>query len=278
MVEENSASGRMAGRRVLVTGSGTGIGRGVALEFAREGADVVFHYSRSAAGANEALEEAQQWGGQFNAFKADFTKAAEAQALGKSAVDFLGGIDVLVNNVGVTANIPLGETTFERFDQLFNINFKSMYFLIQTVVPVMIEQKSGVIINVSSVHAYASMTEHSVYDATKGAINALTREMALELGHKGIRTNAIAPGWILVENQKKVLSEEHVRKGAETIPVGFIGEPWDVGRLAVFLASEDARFIIGQTIVIDGGQTCILPNTGDFRKSLGFRWGEDYVK
>jgi len=268
----------MDGKRVLVTGSGTGIGKGIALEFAERRAAVALHYSHSAAGAQQAVQEITGSGGRAKAFKADFTRIDEVRNLASQAVDFLGGLDVLINNAGITVNLPFQQVTAEQFDTLYSVNVKAQFFLTQAVLPVMIKQKQGVVINLTSVHAYGGLREHSVYAGTKGAIVAYTRELGVELAPKGIRVNAIAPGWILVENQQKALGEDFDWEAAgRVLPAGFVGSPRDIGRLAVFLASDEARFIVGQTFIADGGQTAILPATGDFRAPMGVQFGQGYV-
>lgn len=270
-------SRRMEGKRVLVTGSGTGIGRGVALEFAKEGAAVVLHYAHSEAGAASAVEEIRQGGGKAAVFKADLAEIDQVQGLAEQARGFLGGIDVLVNNAGITMNKPFLQVTPEQFDTLYNVNIRGMFFLTQTVAPGMIEQGDGAVVNLTSVHAFAGMTEHTVYAGTKAAIVGFTRVLSLELAQKGVRVNAIAPGWILVENHLKVLGDFDQEAAAGEIPAGVLGAPHDVGKLAVFLASEENRYIVGQTVVIDGGQLAIMPNTGDFRETRQEQWGQGYV-
>jgi glucose 1-dehydrogenase len=268
---------RMEGKRVLVTGSGTGIGRGVALEFAREGAAVVLHYAHSEAGAASAVDEIRSAGGTAEAFQADLADIEQVRGLASQAVDFLGGLDVLVNNAGITMNKPFLQVTPEQFDTLYDVNIRGMYFLTQAAVPTMIEQGSGAVINLTSVHAFAGMTEHTIYAGTKAAIVGFTRVLALELATKGVRVNAIAPGWILVENHLKVLGEFDQQSAGSTIPAGVIGAPHDIGKLALFLASDESRYIVGQTLVIDGGQLAIMPNTGDFRETRQEQWGQGYV-
>jgi NAD(P)-dependent dehydrogenase (short-subunit alcohol dehydrogenase family) len=264
--------------RVLVTGAGTGIGRGIALEFAKEGAAVALHYSHSESGAMSAVLEINKAGGKARAFKADFTRLGHVRQLASKAADFLGGIDVLVNNAGITMNAPFTEVTPAQFDTLYSVNVRAQFFLTQAVVPIMEAQGKGVVINLTSNHAFAGMTEHSVYAGTKGAIVAYTRELSIELIQKGIRVNAIAPGWVFVESHRRTLGDEFdVDAAARTIPAGFLGAPVDIGRLAVFLASDEARFIVGQTLVIDGGALALMPASGDFREKRKERWGADYL-
>ena len=267
----------MVGKRVLVSGSGTGIGPGVALAFARRGADVAFHYGHSQAGARAAVEDARKMGVRAEAFGADFNEVDQVFGLARAAIDFLGGIDVLVNNAGITMNRPFEQVTVEQFDTLYNVNIRAMFFLTQAAAEDMVTRGDGSVINLSSVHAFHGMTEHSVYAGTKGAIVAFTRELALELAPKGVRVNAIAPGWILVENHYKNSPELDLEAGVYNIPAGFVGEPADIGELAVFLASDASRYIVGQTVVIDGGQMSIMPHSGDFRKPRSDTHGRGYV-
>lgn len=269
---------RMTGKKVLVTGSGTGIGRGVALEFAREGASVALHYSHSASGAESAVAEIIKNGGKAKAFKADFNDAAQARKLPSQAADFLGGLDILVNNAGITMNQPFLETTIEQFDTVFDVNIRAMFFCSQGASEIMSKTGNGAIINISSGHAYGAITEHAVYASTKAAIVGFTRTLSLEMIQKGVRVNCIASGWVLVENQRKVLGQEFDEKAAGmALPSGFIGEPVDIARLAIFLSSEESRYIIGQTILCDGGQSTIMPCTPNFRTPMKEQWGQGYV-
>ncbi len=248
-----------SGRRVLVTGAGTGIGRGVGLEFAQAGADVVFHYSRSAAGAEAAIEQVQQAGGRATAIQADLQQVEEARRLADESVEFLGGLDVLINNAGITSTESFETVSPETYDEIFNVNLRAMYFLTQQLLPAL-QEDSGSVVNISSIHAYAAMPEHALYAATKGAIVAFTRTLALELIRKHVRVNGIAPGWILVEKHQDAMPPDFDMPEAErTIPTGFIGEPRDVARLAIFLASEESRYLVGQTILLDGGQSLVMP-------------------
>lgn len=267
----------MDGKRVLVTGSGTGIGRGVALEFARAGADVAFHYAHSSQGALDGAAQARAMGVRAEAFKADFADVHEAQRLARVAMEFLGGIDVLVNNAGITLNMPFEKVTVEQFDILYHVNIRAMFFVTQTCLPAMVQQGGGAVVNLASIHALEGMVEHSVYAGTKGAICSFTRQLAVELAPQGIRVNAIAPGAISVENHYKVLRNYDPAAYRNSIPAGFVGQPQDIGRVAVFLASDDARFILGQILVVDGGTTTWMPFGDGFRQPLDACFGKDYV-
>src|SRR5712671_414670 len=244
-------SRQMKGKRVLVTGSGTGIGREIALEFAREGASVVLHYSHSATGAREAVKEIQRGGGKATAFKADFNDVRQARKLATQAIKFLGGLDVLINNAGITMNMPFAEVTPEQFDTLYHVNVRAQFFLTQAALPAMLKLGGGVVINLTSIHAFQGFPQHAVYAGTKGAIVAYTRELAIELAPKGVRVNAIAPGSVLVDNYYKAIPNYDAREHGKLIPAGFVGEPRDIARAAVFLASNDARYIVGQTLIVD---------------------------
>lgn len=276
-----STHGKLSGKRALVTGSGTGIGREIALEFARQGADVVLHYSHSKAGAEEAVHEIESMGRRAAFFKADFDSVSEAVGLADQAIDFLGGIDCLVNNAGITFNKPFLDVTPEQFDKMYHVNIRAQFVLSQRVVKDMLSHGGGALCNISSIHGLQGAPEHSVYAGTKGAIIGYTRALAVELAHQGVRVNAIAPGWVTVENYHKALpgfNERDARESASrSVPVGRAGVPLDIARLAVFLCSDDAGYIIGQTIVADGGTTSLMSLISDFRNPSSARFGTGYL-
>jgi NAD(P)-dependent dehydrogenase (short-subunit alcohol dehydrogenase family) len=267
----------MQGKRVLVTGSGTGIGREVALEFAREGADVALHYALSAEGARSAVETIRHERGRAEAFLADLNDVEQTRRLATDAIQFLGGIDILVNNAGIMMNLPFEQVTPEQFDTLFQVNMRGQFFLTQGVLPAMLARGSGVVINISSIHAFEGMHGYSVYAGTTGAIGAYTRQLAVELAPKGIRVNAIAPGAIEVESLYRANPELDPMEMGRNIPAGFMGQPSDIARVALFLASEDARFLVGQTLVVDGGTTSWMPWNDSFREPLPFQFGRGFV-
>lgn len=266
----------MKGKKVLVTGSGTGIGREIALEFARRGADVVLHYAHSADGALSAVEEIRSAGGKAMAIKADLNDVNQAIMLATQAVEFLDGMDVLVNNAGITMTLEFEKVTPEQFEMMYNVNVRAQFFITQTILPAMIKQGGGAIINLSSVHGISACKGHSVYAGTKGAIIAYTRELAVELAPLGIRVNVIAPGAVPVENHQKAAGDMDLSGLGDLIPCGFAGTPLDIAKVAVFLASNDARYIIGQTIVVDGGTTSWMSFSEGY-KEIGLRLGKGYI-
>jgi NAD(P)-dependent dehydrogenase (short-subunit alcohol dehydrogenase family) len=274
-----SATLPLANKRVLVTGAGTGIGSGVALACAKAGADVAVHYSHSKAGADETVNSICALGKNARAFKADLVDLNAVRRLSTDVVEFLGGVDVLVNNAGITFNSPFERVTAEQFDQVYNVNVRGAYFLTQSLLP-SLKSGRGAIVNITSIHAFEGMQEHSVYAGTKGAIVASTRALAIELAPLGVRVNAIAPGCVPVNNYQRAIGEHDVTEMGRSIPVGHVGRPEDIGNAVVFLASDASSFVVGQTLVIDGGTTVWMPFGDQFRQPLaekGVQFGRGYV-
>ncbi|HVZ49864.1 MAG TPA: glucose 1-dehydrogenase [Gemmatimonadaceae bacterium] len=271
----------LQGKNVLVTGAGTGIGREIALEFARHGANIVLHHFREEAGAVSAADAARRLGVRAEVVPADFSDLAGVQRLASAARTALGRVDVLVNNAGITFNKPFLQVTPEQYEKLYAVNVRAGFFLAQQVVPDMIAGGGGAICNLSSIHGLQGVPEHAVYAGTKGAIIAATRALAVELGHRGIRVNAIAPGCIPVENYAVAAKGYSLSAAAawakNAIPAARYGTPLEVARLAVFLCSDAAAFILGQTIVIDGGTAAMMSLVSDFRTESTARFGENYL-
>jgi NAD(P)-dependent dehydrogenase (short-subunit alcohol dehydrogenase family) len=264
------------GKRVLVTGAGTGIGKGIAARFAEAGAAVVFHYAHSASGAQAEVARVTGAGGRAKALGADFTSVAEVQRLATEALAFLGGLDVLVNNAGITLNLPFEKVTPEQFDTLYHVNVRAGYFLTQALVGALAASR-GVVINISSIHAFEGMQEHSVYAGTRAAVVGFTRELAVELAPRGIRVVGIAPGAVAVENQYKAIPNFDPEANGRFIPAGFVGTPRDIAEVALFLAGPGARYVVGQTLIVDGGTTSWMPFGEGFREPLNCRFGQGYV-
>lgn len=246
------------GKLALVTGAGTGIGREVALEFARQGASVVLHYANSSTGAASAVAEITAAGGKALAIQADLGQVAECFRLVDSAAAFLGGLDILINNAGITETWDFETVTPAQFDQLYNVNIRGQFFCAQQAVKHMLQRGKGAIVNMTSVHGFAGMPGHSVYAGTKGAIIAWTREIGIELAPKQIRVNAVAPGWVEVPSHYVKYADYDVNEGAKVIPIGRVGAPLDIAKVCAFLASDDAAFVVGATLLVDGGTVALM--------------------
>ena len=246
------------GKLALVTGAGTGIGREVALEFARQGASVVLHYANSSTGAASAVAEITAAGGKALAIQADLGQVEECLRLVDSAAAFLGGLDILINNAGITETWDFETVTPAQFDQLYHVNIRGQFFCAQRAVKHMLQRGKGAIVNMTSVHGFAGMPGHSVYAGTKGAIIAWTREIGIELAPKQIRVNAVAPGWVEVPSHYVKYADYDVNEGAKVIPIGRVGAPLDIAKVCAFLASDDAAFVVGATLLVDGGTVALM--------------------
>ncbi|RIK79850.1 MAG: short-chain dehydrogenase [Planctomycetota bacterium] len=274
-----SSSQRLAEKRVLVTGAGTGIGQGIAVRCAREGATVGVHYSHSDRGARETVARIEQIGGRAHLSRADLADLGQVKRLAAWALEQLGGVDVLVNNAGITFNAPLTDSTPEQWDQMYNVNVRSGYFLTQALLG-SLRASRGAVVNLTSIHAFEGYQEHSIYAGTKGAIVAMTRALSIELAPLGVRVNAIAPGCVPVENHEKAVGKVDLEQVGRGIPAGYVGTPDDIAAAVVYLASDDARFVVGQTLIIDGGTTSWMPFGEQFRtplRSAGVQFGKDYM-
>ncbi len=243
---------RLQGKIAVVTGAGTGIGHGIALAMAREGADIAIHYHGNAQGAESARQAIESAGRHCLVKQANLGVSAEARGFIDTALERYGRIDILVNNSGVTWPEPFLELKEETWDQTFAINLKSMYLCSQQTARAMVAQGTGGrIINLTSVHGFASTPRHAHYEATKGGINMFTKGLAVELAPHGITVNAIAPGAIEVE---RYFTPDYDRDTlGKQLPLGRVGVPEDIAGAAVFLASDEASYVTGAILLVDGG-------------------------
>lgn len=245
---------KLAGKVACVTGAGTGIGVGIAVSLAEAGADVTVSYAGSEAGARETAARIEALGRRVLLQKADIRHSQEARGLVDATVAQFGRIDIMVNNSGVTWPKPFLELDEQTWDDTFAINLRGMYLCSQQAALQMVRQgKGGRIINLSSVHAFAAMPRHAHYEATKGGIVMFTKALAVELAEHQITVNCIAPGAIEVERYYRTNPNYDREAMAKRIPLGRVGFPEDIGPLAAFLASNDASYISGETILVDGG-------------------------
>jgi NAD(P)-dependent dehydrogenase (short-subunit alcohol dehydrogenase family) len=258
----------LSGKLVLVTGAGTGIGRGVALVLAEMGADVALHYGSSAEGAREAVAQITAAGRRAIAIQGDLGVVADCRRVVDEAAAFLGGLDGLVNNAGITTTINFLDVTEEQFNRSYNLNIRGEFFCAQQAVRHMVARgrvlrernpegqwAGGSIVNISSVHGMLGCPGHSVYAGTKGAINAFTRELAVELVALHIRANVLAPGTIEVPSYWRKSPDYTREAGNASVPWGRVGLPEEVGYLAAYLISDGSEFMTGSVLYFDGGLT-----------------------
>ena len=236
----------------LVTGASRGIGRSVAIELAKAGAKVVVNYAGNSVAAQETVDEIKAVGGEAFAIQADVSQSEAVEALVKQTLDTYGRIDILVNNAGITRDNLLLRMKEDDWDAVMNTNLKGIFHCTKQVSRVMIKQKSGKIINMTSVVGVMGNAGQSNYAAAKAGVIGFTKSMAKELAPRGITVNAIAPGFITTD-MTSVLSDQVKSEMANSIPLGRMGNPEDVAAAVVFLASKSAGYITGQTLHVDGG-------------------------
>ena len=255
-------SNRLEGKVALVTGASRGIGRAIALAFAREGADVVVNYVTRREEAESVGSEIKAIGRRVKVVKADMSIRAEVEEMIKGVVDDFEGIDILVNNAGVLNKGDLLRIEDNAIDQMMDVNVKGIIYCCRVASNYMKEQRYGKIINMSSIAAMGTALSAGAYSVSKAAVNALTKKVALELGHYGINVNAIAPGLIKTDMTTVGFSQEQLEERnkmfSDRSMLRRVGDPEEVANLAVFLASDESNFITGQIIAIDGGRIDLL--------------------
>ncbi|MFQ6085200.1 MAG: SDR family NAD(P)-dependent oxidoreductase [Candidatus Bathyarchaeia archaeon] len=242
---------KLEGKVAIVTGSTSGIGRGIALELARRGASVVVT-GRSQEKIDQVLDEVTSLDVDVLGVKADVSIFKDVEQLVKRTKKRFKRIDILVNNAGILEFSPLTEMQEEEWDAIMAVNLKGVFNCSRLVAPVMIEQKSGKIVSMASIAGLIGCERIAHYSASKGGIISFTRSLALELARHGINVNAVAPG-VIRTPMTLAWGEEALKEFEKEVPLGRIGQPSDVAKVVAFLASDDANYITGQTIVVDGG-------------------------
>jgi len=250
----NSNSKKLAGKVAVITGASKGIGAAIAKSLAAEGAAVVVNYALSREGADRVVAEITGNGGKAVAVQANMAKQADIERLFAETRKAFGRLDVLVNNAGIYEFSPLENVTEEQFHKHFDLNVLGLLLACQAAAK-LFDSTGGSIINISSIASVKGFPDGAVYSGTKGAVDAITRALASELGPRKIRVNAINPGMVETEGTRSAgIAESDMRKQVEAqTPLGRIGQPRDIAAAAAFLASADSSWITGETFLISGG-------------------------
>lgn len=242
----------LEGKNAIITGGSRGIGKGIAQVFAKHGANVAFTYNSSSQSAEELAKELEEHGVKAKAYQSNAASYEEAQELVNNVASDFGSIDIVVNNAGITKDNLLMRMSEEDFDKVIEVNLKSIFNMTKAVQRTMLKQRSGSIINMSSVVGVTGNAGQANYAASKAGIIGFSKSMAQELGSRNIRTNVIAPGFIETEMTEK-LDEKTVQGWRDAIPLKRGGKPEDIANACVYLASDLSSYVTGQVIHVDGG-------------------------
>jgi 3-oxoacyl-[acyl-carrier protein] reductase len=252
LMERDVVMGKLKGKTAVITGASKGIGAGIALEFAKEGANVVVNYARAKDDADKVAAQINQNGSKAITVQADVSKKRDVEKLFEEATRAFGKVDILVNNAGVYEFAPLPEITEASYRRQFDLNVLGTLLSTQEAVKSM--NHGGSIINLSSVAALTPPPAGSVYSATKGAVDVITRSLAQELGPQKIRVNSLSPGLVSTEGTRASgIEEEFTAHAVSRTPLGRVGVPQDIAKVAVFLASDDSAWMTGEVLPVGGG-------------------------
>jgi 3-oxoacyl-[acyl-carrier protein] reductase len=242
----------LEGKTAIITGGSRGIGKAIVEIFVKQGANVAFTYSSSSDAAKAIENKLSTNSVKVKSYKSDASNFEEAQLLAASVLEEFGSIDILINNAGITKDNLLMRMSEEDFDRVIQVNLKSVFNMTKAVQRTMLKQRKGSIINMSSVIGVKGNAGQSNYAASKAGIIGFTKSMAIELGSRNIRSNAIAPGFIVTEMTEE-LGEETIKQYFEAIPLKRGGSPEEIANICVFLGSDMSSYLTGQVLNVDGG-------------------------
>ncbi|WP_138202954.1 elongation factor P 5-aminopentanone reductase [Haloimpatiens lingqiaonensis] len=242
----------LGGKIALVTGASRGIGRSIAIELAKRGANVIVNYKKDQEGAEKTIELINENGGRGFLYKGDVSSYSFCKNMIEDIIKRFSKLDILVNNAGISKVGLFMDLTEEEFDEIMNVNFKGVFNCCHAVVEHMISRKQGTIVNISSIWGNAGASCEVIYSASKGAVNSFTKALAKELAPSGIRVNAVSPG-VIDTQMNKCFSIEEKEALIEEIPMMRMGQGEDIGEVVGFLCDESSRYITGQIITVDGG-------------------------
>lgn len=242
----------LKGKKALVTGASRGIGRAIALELARRGADVAFSYGRSAEQAEQVRREIEGLGAKAVAFQSDVTSFEASKKLVADAVEALGGLDVLINNAGVTRDKLILQMSEEDWDTVVDTNLKGVFNVTKHVAAYMIKKRTGRVINIGSISGSVGLPGQTNYSASKAGLSGFTKALAKEIGRRNVTVNTLALGVVETE-MSAALGDEYLEKLKETIALRRFAKPEEIARIVAFFCSDDAAYITGQVVTIDGG-------------------------
>ncbi|MGC9104798.1 MAG: SDR family NAD(P)-dependent oxidoreductase [Candidatus Methanodesulfokora sp.] len=246
---------KLQGKVALITGASRGIGRAIALAFAKEGANIIVNYQKNDSKAKEVIESANSFGVKAIMIKADVSNPVQVEEMERVVRREFGRLDIMVNSAGIMMRHPLEEVPIDEWRRVMDVNLNGTFYVMRTFFKLMVESGGGSIINVASVSGFLPTVRSGAYSPSKAGVIMLTKLAAVEWGKYGIRVNAICPGPVETDLLREEFTEEELKIRRNLIPLGRLGKAEDIAKLALFLASDDSSYITGAAFVVDGGMT-----------------------